>query len=210
MHYYLVMMMLKNNHMLNFIERFKLFVVVFLMMFLMINMMTPVYGADVKNNEKLKPIKISNPTLDFRVYTRSQEDMAAFYEGRGFSAKLIHSLKDACFFTVIVKNKSNNILWLEPASWPVTLVPGKKAQQLGQQFWRQRWQKLAIAKSSQSTFRWTLLPDSRDLRPDENVGGNYILQATTSKIKLTPVFRIGAKGKTSLRLATQTLQCGAR
>lgn len=136
--------------------------------------------------------------------------MAAFYEGREFSARLINNLKDACFFTVIIKNKSSDVLWLEPASWPVSMASGKKIKQLGQQFWRKRWQKLKIAKSSQATFRWTLLPDARDLRPDEKVGGNYILPATTKKINITPVFRIGAKGKSTLRLATQTWRCGAR
>lgn len=169
-----------------------------------------VFASEITIKSNAPPIKINLPELDYRMYTRSQAEMAAFYEGRQFSQKLINSLKDVCFFTIIVKNKSKDILWLEPETWPVSLASGKKLKLLGQQYWRKRWQAMGIAKSSQSTFRWTLLPESRDLRSDESVGGNYILPVTLEKIKVTPVFRVGAKGQSTMKLKTQTFQCGAR
>jgi hypothetical protein len=202
----LVMMTLKNNQRpgANHRSSFLLAVLLFVLTTF------PVLAASEQQNKRIAPIKITTPELNFRLFTRGQEDMAAFYEGRQFSFKLINALKEVCFFTVIVKNKSSDVIWLEPDSWPVQLASGKNTHQLDQVFWRKRWQELKIKQSSQSTFRWTLLPDSRDLRPDEGVGGNYILPFTNEKIKLTPVFRMGAEGKTSLRLPTQTLQCGAR
>lgn len=201
-------MMLKNNQLPLFVKEFSSQIILIFTVILV----PPLYGADGGSNkdDKLQSVSISNATLSFKMIARTHAQMAGFYEGRGFSAKAINTLKDACFFTVIIKNKSRDILWLEPASWQINLVSGKKVQQLGRQFWRKRWQKLKIPKSSQSTFRWTLLPESRDLRPDEGVGGNLVLQATAEKINITPVFRIGAKGKSSLRLTTQTVRCGAR
>jgi len=170
----------------------------------------PVLAANESKKAQSQTIRQSNPVLDFRMVVRTRAQMAAFYEGRGFSGKMIRALDHACFFTVIVKNKSRDIVWLEPAKWHMDLANGNKAKVLGQDYWRKRWQALDVKMSSRSTFGWTLLPDSRDLRPDEGVGGNLVLQESDQAFKFTPVFRLGAAGKTSLALDPITVHCGAR
>jgi len=193
---YSVMMMLKNNT----------FLVLTVIAFLSAGGLAPVYAA----GNKAEAVSVSNATLSFKMIPRTPDQMAAFYEGRGFPAKVTQVFSEVCFFTVIVKNLSRDIVWLEPGNWQIKRESGEKIKRLGQQYWRKRWQQLNLPKNNQATFRWTLLPTSRDLRPDEGVGGNLVLAATPGKIMVTPVFRLGADGRTSLKLATQTIRCGGR
>ena len=176
--------------------------------------LSPVYAATERpkgeTEKKDGTVSVANATLSFKMIARTPEQMAAFYEGRGFPAKATNVFSDVCFFTVIVKNLSRDIVWLEPASWQINRESGENIKRLGQQYWRKRWQQLNLPKNNQATFRWTLLPTSRDLRPDEGVGGNLVLAATPGKIMVTPVFRLGAEGQSRLKLATQTIRCGGR
>ncbi len=193
---YSVMMMLKNSN----------FLVLVVAGVLSITSLAPVYAV----GNKTEAVSVSNATLSFKMIPRTPDQMAAFYEGRGFPAKATQVFSEVCFFTVIVKNLSRDIVWLEPANWLINSESGENINRLGQQYWRKRWQQLNLPKNSQATFRWTLLPTSRDLRPDEGVGGNLVLAATSGKIMVTPVFRLGADGRKRLKLATQTIRCGGR
>jgi hypothetical protein len=48
---------------------------------------------------------------------------------------------------------------------------------------------------SQSTFRWTLLPEVLDFRPDEAEGGNVTLERTGKAFALEARFAIGTDRK---------------
>ncbi|MFV1992285.1 MAG: hypothetical protein ACC635_00160 [Acidiferrobacterales bacterium] len=207
----------KNNLMIRFIRSMvrpmKHAVLVFVIL-LPATVLLPVSAATEKTRsetgKKDGTVSVSNTTLSFKMVPRTPDQMAAFYEGRGFPAKVTSVFNEVCFFTVIVKNLSRDIVWLEPASWQIKRESGANIKRLGQQYWRQRWSQLDLPKNNQATFRWTLLPTSRDLRPDEGVGGNLVLAATSGNIMVTPVFRLGAEGQSRLKLATQTIRCGGR
>jgi hypothetical protein len=51
---------------------------------------------------------------------------------------------------------------------------------------------MAAPLPSQSTFRWTLLPEALDFRPDESEGGNITLERTAESFALEARFAVGA------------------
>jgi hypothetical protein len=121
---------------------------------------------------------------------RTPDQMAAFYEGRGFPAPMIDILKKSCFITAAVRNKTNDILWLDLADWrfdgpagPLIRVPRGE--------WLARWTAMGMPASAQSTFRWTLLPELIALQPDESQGGNITLPRIPGTFSLTARFATG-------------------
>ena len=60
----------------------------------------------------------------------------------------------------------------------------------------------------QSTFGWTLLPEARDLRRDESVGGNVVISRQTKPFTLTMQFRTGSDKSGALKLIKfERVQC---
>jgi len=141
--------------------------------------------------------KIDNAKLKMTIKPRSANQMAAFYEGREFPLSAIQATRDACFFTVGIRNRLNDILWHDIKSWKI--VSGEEeSKPLTQDDWKRTWQQRGIEQRFQSTFRWTLLPDSRDLRPGEQQGGNITVPRSDKTFSLLASFDTGEnrKGKT--------------
>lgn len=128
--------------------------------------------------------------LKLVVTPRTPQQMAAFYEGRGFPAKAIAQTRTACFFTIGLHNKTRDILWLDTASWKFQTANGPLTP-ITRDEWKQRWQQLELAQSYQSTFRWTLLPDKLDFQPGEREGGNITLPRTGKPFSLHAAFATG-------------------
>lgn len=143
-------------------------------------------AAQTENTDT--PRVFENKQLRLRLIARTPQQMAAFYEGRGFPPLALKEITQTCFITVSLRNKSGNILWLEPATWEFTSSKGKLSR-LDRKHWQQRWQAIELAQAQRATFGWTLLPERRDLRPDEPVGGNIVLPRTSTPFDIAMKFR---------------------
>lgn len=135
--------------------------------------------------------QFNSPQLKISLTPRTPEQIGAFYEGRGFSKAMINILKQQCFLTVIIKNKSRNILWHDLSNWNFT-SSNKNILRYNRAYWKNKWQKMHIPLAHQSTFRWTLLPESLDFRSNEAEGGNIILPYTNTPVTLRAVFKAKA------------------
>ncbi len=135
--------------------------------------------------------------LSIRLSPRTPQQVAAFYEARGFPPRAVHVLKQSCFVTVRIHNRSNTVVWLEPDNWRF-LVRKDEIRRLDRPHWTGQWQRLGVSQANRSTFGWTLLPESRDLQPDEPVGGNITLPRTDRPFAVEARFATGAdkQGKT--------------
>lgn len=131
-----------------------------------------------------------NKQLVIRITARSPDQIAAFYEARGFPGNMIARLKNECFMTVGIKNKTRDILWLDLAQWQFSSA-GKAVKRYHRNEWTSVWHSLEVPLASQSTFRWTLLPELLDFRPDEREGGNIILERQNGAYTLTARFMSG-------------------
>lgn len=134
--------------------------------------------------------KVENQFVKFGLYFRTPEQMAAFYEGRGFPKQAIEATTQHCFITVGMRNISKTKIWLDLSRWRIYNEQGEIARTSRDQ-WKQKWQQLNVPLASQATFNWTLLPETRDLHPDEPVGGNITLQPTESAFTVEAVFATG-------------------
>ncbi len=132
--------------------------------------------------------QLDNKQLKISIVPRTAEQIGAFYEGRGFSKKMINILKQQCFLTVIIKNKSKNIIWHNLSNWRFE-SNNTDIMRYDRSYWKNKWQKMQIPQAHQSTFRWTLLPETLDFRSNEAEGGNIILAYTRTPISLTAVFK---------------------
>ena len=54
------------------------------------------------------------------------------------------------------------------------------------------WKSMQIPMASQSTFRWTLMPEQLDFHPQESEGGNITLPRGPLNYDIEAAFQIGA------------------
>ena len=134
--------------------------------------------------------QFENADLKMIVLPHTREQMKAFYEGRGFPQPAISAIAEACFMTVVVKNKTKDTLWLELDNWRF-ISDSPAVKRLDRPYWKRRWESLQIPKANRATFGWTLLPEQRDLQADEGVGGNITMAFTTKPFDITATFYQG-------------------
>lgn len=134
--------------------------------------------------------------LRVKISAARPQGISAFYEARGFHKEMINILKQQCFITVYIKNKSNDFIWLDLSKWKFTHNDGEVTR-LDRNYWKNKWQLMNIPLAHQSTFRWTLIPEQLDFHPGEREGGNIILPRTGKSFNITASFptRADKQGK---------------
>jgi len=142
-------------------------------------------GASI--DKKKSPAKYEDDEIMFRIIERNPESISAFYQGREFSKQAIDEILHTCYVTVIIKNKTRTTLWLELDNWRFSRN-GKTIQRIKRDYWQKRWDKINLNQAHRSTFGWTLMPESRDLREDEGVGGSVVIPTQTTPFLLTANF----------------------
>lgn len=153
--------------------------------------------------------QIENSDFRLVLVPRSPEQIAAFYEARGFPRPALDLLRNLCFLTVGFKNRSRDIIWLELDRWQF-YTDRSMVQRIHRREWPARWKRLDIPKNLQATFRWTLLPESLDFRPQEEEGGNIILPRIQTPLSLNASFPTGRnKQGRHLNITVDNLQCAA-
>lgn len=125
--------------------------------------------------------------LHIRLTPRAPQQMAAFYEARGFNKAMIDKIKQYCFITVFIQNKSNRVLWLDLTKWKFTRDHAEIIR-VNRPRLKELWQSMNIPLAHQSTFRWTLLPEQLDFRPNEREGGNIVLPWTDRPVSIQARF----------------------
>jgi len=141
-------------------------------------------------DDESKELVVETEALNLRLIPRTPAQMAAFYEGRGFPGAALEEIKKTCFMTVVIRNKSRTVIWLEPERWRFLTEKGE-LERIGRAYWQSKWRQRNIPQAKRSTFGWTLLPEVRDLQPDEPVGGNIVLPPTDQPFALEARFATG-------------------
>ncbi len=145
--------------------------------------------------------------VSVRVIMRTSDQLTAFYLGREFNRAAIGKILETCFVTPIVHNKTLDVLWLELDEWQFSRG-GEKIPRIKRDYWPDKWQEVGLPKSHQSTFGWTLMPEVRDLRLDEGVGGSLVIPMQTSPFQLTMKFHTGADKKGPVKTVVfEDLKC---
>lgn len=138
---------------------------------------------------------------------RTPQQIAAFYEGRGFGETMIDVLREQCFITVFIKNKSRDIIWLDLDHWRFSRADGEITRR-DRTYWKARWQQMAVPLAHQSTFRWTLLPEQLDFLPGEREGGNIILPRDERPFTIEARFDTGReRDGQPIHLTLDNLRC---
>ena len=164
---------------------------------LVVGMEKPYPGSFFENDELLMV-----------VIPRTPEQMAAFYEARGFPQQAIDKVTATCFVTVHIDNKSRHITWLETSNWRLT-SQGNTLDILDREYWGATWEEIDLPQAFRSTFYWTQLPSVVDLHPDEPVGGNIVLPGNTERFAIEANFRTGAdKQGEPLQVRFSNIECG--
>jgi len=135
--------------------------------------------------------EIEHKLITFRLIMRKPENIAAFYEARGFSSMALEKLQQPCFLSAIIRNHSDKVVWLELDNWRFT-SEGREVTRYGRSYWDQQWQQLNVPMAHRSTFGWTQLPEQRNLQPHEPVGGSMALQRTDKPLTLEAHFNTGS------------------
>ena len=136
------------------------------------------------------PLVVTTDEVEIQFSPRSPEQLMSFYEARGFPAEMIDILKQQCFITVRIHNKSKEKVWHDLANWAFT-HEGKPLRREHRNAWLNKWRSMDMPQASISTFRWTLLPETLDYLPDEQEGGNIILPRVSGPIQVKASFPTG-------------------
>ncbi len=148
-----------------------------------------------------------SPDLEVGLKPRTPEQIAAFYEARGFNKPMIEMLKQQCFITVWVHNKSKRVIWLDLSKWEFTNSTGKVIRK-DRQYWKDTWKTMKIPLAHQSTFRWTLIPEMLDFQPDEREGGNIILPRDNRSLMIQAKFPTHAdKSGVAITVSFDNIRC---
>jgi len=138
---------------------------------------------------------------------RPPQQIAAFYEARGFSKQMVARLKHQCFITVWVHNKSQKVIWLDLSLWQFANNSGAITR-LDRNYWKAEWNKNQIPLAHQSSFRWTLLPEILDFRPDEREGGNIVLPRSEKPMQIHALFPTRAdKSGIPINVVFNNIEC---
>jgi len=125
--------------------------------------------------------------IKFRIVDRTPENISAFYQGREFKQTAIDEILNTCYFTVIIHNKTQTTLWLELDNWQFS--QGKRQiKRINREYWKNRWDAINLNQAHRSTFGWTLMPEARDLRADEGVGGSIVIPIQDKPYTVTANF----------------------
>ncbi len=139
---------------------------------------------------KKPQLQFDHPEFQVRLLPRTPDQIAAFYEARGFPKQAIEILRKQCFITVSIRNKSRKVVWMDVSNWKFA-TPSGSLKRRDRKHWQSFWPTLPLEQRFQSTFRWTLLPESLDFRPEEAEGGNITLPRVPEPITMTAHFTVG-------------------
>jgi len=161
----------------------------------------------ITNMQVVQPVIVKTPELEMDFTPRTPNQMASFYEARGFPKEMRNILKQQCFITVGILNKSNTKIWHNLAHWKFS-AGGKTLKREHRDYWKKRWQDMGMPLNKQSTFRWTLIPETLDYLPGEHEGGNIVLPFSDKPITITATFSTGEnkQGK-KITITTDKLFC---
>ncbi len=149
--------------------------------------------------------EFETPHFKLRLAPRTPNQIAAFYEGRGFPDTAIRLLQDYCFITVSLRNKGTEILWFDLDNWQFQ-ANGKTLPRIKRSHWQTIWQEIALKKRFQATFRWTLMPEKLDFRAYETEAGNIILPYSPHPIRLTAQIKLGSQ-QTPTSIQLNSIRC---
>ena len=152
-------------------------------------------------------LRLENDRMFMFLRLHTPQQMAAFYEARGFPQEAITRLGETCFVMAHVENRGQQVLWLEQKNWRFVTASGT-IPRLDRDYWNAVWDEIGLPQASRSTFGWTQLPEVRDLQPGEPVGGNMILPATDEPFTLEADFHTGRDKRAGmLSIRFENLQC---
>jgi hypothetical protein len=150
---------------------------------------------------------VENDDISMYVRLHTPDQMAAFYEARGFPRNAIDRLRQTCFVMAHIENRGKRVVWLELRNWHFLADKGE-IRPLDRKYWTTVWDKIGLPPANRATFGWTQLPEVRDLQPGEPVGGNVILPATDETFSLQADFLTGKDKRAGLISARfENLRC---
>jgi len=154
-----------------------------------------------------QPSGVTNEHIEIQFAPRTPNQMMSFYEARGFPPEMTNILRDECFITVRIHNKSKEKIWHDLANWQFS-HNSKPLKREHRNYWLNKWRSMNMPQASISTFRWTLIPESLDYLPGEEEGGNIILPRVTGPITVEANFPTGDnKQGTAITIKYDKLNC---
>ena len=152
-------------------------------------------------------VRYEDDSVFIRIVQRSPEQLTAFYLGRQFNRAAIAQILDTCFVTPIIHNKTFDVLWLELDHWRFGRGDENIAR-IKRDYWPDKWDQSELPQAQRSTFGWTLMPEVRDLRPDESVGGSVVIPMQSGPFTMTANFHTGLDKEGEIKtIVFEGIQC---
>jgi hypothetical protein len=153
------------------------------------------------------PLKFEDEQVSMRLVLRTPEQLSAFYQGRGFNQAAIDRILATCFITPIIHNKTLDAVWLELDNWQFD-AGEQPITRITRDYWPEKWREAGLPQAQQSTFGWTLMPEVRDLRLDESVGGSVVIPMQSRPFTMTANFHTGLDKKGTIKtIVFEGVQC---
>ena len=156
------------------------------------------YAGGVSAADSETVFELDEEDIYARLVVRSADQLSAFYQGREFPDSALKEILKVCMITPIIKNRQYDVAWIKLDQWQFT-VDDKVISRLDRSWWKTVWQKQALPLRFQATFGWTLMPEERDLRLDEGVGGSVVIPWQDKPVNLLIRLPVEQGDKKSMR-----------
>lgn len=158
------------------------------------------YSFDINAKRKDKLI-YNDDDVNLRFIQLTPRQIGSFYEGREFKKSAVNKLMKSCYVTVIIKNNSNDFLWVDIKKWRFR-QKNKIINYQDRAYWNQQWDEIDLKQAHRSTFGWTLMPTERNLYPQEGVGGRIAIPMQTQAFTVILNFPTGENKQGKIKSVT--------
>ncbi|MGW8309941.1 MAG: hypothetical protein ACWGNB_02650 [Thiogranum sp.] len=167
----------------------------------------PVAAAALRAPDQPPSPRYEDAQVEARVVMRTPDQLTAFYIAREFNRASIDKILETCFVTPVIHNKGFEFLWVDLDQWRFT--QGDRAiARIKRDYWPDKWREAGLPQAQQSTFGWTLMPEVRDLRLDEGVGGSVVLPMQREPFTISMHFPTGADRRGPVKtIVFENIQC---
>ena len=112
--------------------------------------------------------KLLDENLELKLIQRLPDQTQGFFEARGFSKKITHSIAQSCVFQTITRNTSktkNQRISVSLKNWLIKINNKTQAIKLKED-WDKQWTDNDVKPASRLAFRWASFPTEQTFEPN--------------------------------------------
>lgn len=120
--------------------------------------------------------RIEQANVTVTANTLGTASRTSFYEGRGFTAAMIHPYAASCGFSFGMQNAGSWPITTRLADWRAIGADGREVPFRLPEEWDADWERLGIPQAARIAFRWAQFQSENTFEPGDWIMGMAVLK----------------------------------